>query len=185
MSTVIGIVHNNIIWMGSDSCATSHDNIIRSLSANKIFKNGAYIMGYTGSVRCGQVLGPEFFDAPEHIHMLPDLIRDHLNDAGCLVIGDDQTQYMPSNFLIGHQGKLYELLMDFQLNRIMEYTAIGSGAPFALGALYSLYPLYSDNLYKIIDTALFASDRYDTSTSAPFEIVEATWAETSLWIEKH
>ena len=45
----------------------------------------------------------------------------------------------PCNFLIAYKERLYEILMDFQLNEVMgNFTAVGSGAAYAMGAMHIL-----------------------------------------------
>ena len=56
MSTVIAIVDDGKIWMGSDSYATTSDGERRRIICKKIFINGPYLIGFVGSVRTGQVI---------------------------------------------------------------------------------------------------------------------------------
>ena len=72
---------------------------------------------------------------------------------------------------MAHQGKLYEILVDFQINQVAEYDAIGAGASFAFGALYTMRKtnLKPEQRIKI---ALEAAAEFDTSTGPPFWIVK-------------
>jgi len=172
MSTVIGIVKDGKVWMGADSYATTNDGERRRIICRKIFTNGLFLLGYIGSVRTGQVLKPEYFECPEHLHELPDAIIEQLKEKGCLAINSDtQCIIQESNFLVGTpDGRLFEILVDFQMNEIEDFTVIGSGSAFALGSLYTSRK-WQDQEKRII-TALKAAAEYDMSTGPPFIVEE-------------
>ncbi|MGD2072668.1 MAG: hypothetical protein PVG65_04175, partial [Candidatus Thorarchaeota archaeon] len=70
----------------------------------------------------------------------PDAMREHVENKGCISPNnpDINMDVMLSNFLIGHKGKIYEVLIDFQLVEPLEnYSAVGSGRAWALGSLYT------------------------------------------------
>jgi len=76
MSCVIGLVDNEgQIWMGSDNFATTDKGEIRPIKVQKIFRNGKYLFGYTGSVRGGQILTSKHFTPPKDIDYLTMLTR--------------------------------------------------------------------------------------------------------------
>jgi len=172
MSTVIGIVKNGKVWMGADSYATTNDGERRRIICNKIFTNGPYLIGYIGSVRTGQVVMPPQFEAPENVFDFPDMLMDHFKEKGCLATNsEDQTSFLLSNFIIGTpDGKLYELLVDFQMNEIEDFTSIGSGSAHALGSLYTSRK-WKDQGKRIL-TALEIAAEYDVSTGPPFIVEE-------------
>lgn len=168
MSTVVGIVKDKTIWMGADSFATTENGDRRRIICRKIFTNGPYLIGYIGSVRTGQVVKPEFFKAPKRVQDFPDELRKQFEEKGCLAV-NSETQCVghESNFLIGTaSGQLFEILVDFQMNEIADFTAIGSGASYALGSLYTTSKV-KDQKLRIL-TALKAAATYDTSTGPPF-----------------
>jgi hypothetical protein len=172
MSTVVGIVKNGKVWMGADSYATTSDGERRRIVCNKIFTNGPYLIGYIGSVRTGQVIKPPWFDPPQDVFDFPDAMMEQFGKKGCLAVNqEDQTSILLSNFLIATPlGKLYELLVDFQMNEIKDFTAIGSGSAHALGSLYTSQKWVSQR--KRIMTALKVASVYDTSTGPPFTCTE-------------
>jgi len=170
MSCVVGIIENKTIYMGSDGVATTEDGEKRPIKATKIFRNGNYLLGFTGSVRAGQVIFPEYFDPPTNVYELPDAIREHMSHKGTLMIGENQVQMHNTNFLVGYQGKLYEILIDFQMNEIKGgFTAIGSGSTFALGSLYTSKQ-FSLHPEERIEIALEAACEYDMACGRPFHI---------------
>lgn len=172
MSTVVGIVNKGKVWMGADSYASMDSGERRRIICNKIFVNPPYLIGYVGSVRVGQTLKPGYFDPPENVFDLPDKIIKQFKKKGCLGIdSDDQTIKHASNFLIATpNGKLFEILVDFQINEVKDFTSIGAGSAFALGSLYTTRKKKDPR--KRIMTALEIASVYDIHTGPPFMIEE-------------
>lgn len=171
MSCAIGIVNENGVWIGADSAATTSDGETRPFHAQKIFRNRDYLFAYIGSVRGGQILFPKYFKPPKDIDFLIDGIIEQCSEKGCLGVDQEfQTQVHKCNYLIGFKGKLYEVLVDFQLNEIKDYTCVGSGSPYAFGSLYTTRKT-NLNPEQRIKMALGAAAMFDTSTGPPF-IVE-------------
>jgi ATP-dependent protease HslVU (ClpYQ) peptidase subunit len=173
MSCVLGLLNNGKLYMGSDGVATTDDGEKRPILCNKIFRNKEYLIGFTGSVRHGQLLGPRYFNAPSNIYDFPEAIRGKFVDSGAILSTDTGQQVHSSNFLVGYKGRLFEILIDFQLNEIMgNFTAIGSGAPYAMGSLFASKKWKSPE--KRIVNALDAASEYDGSCGAPYciEVME-------------
>jgi len=169
MSCVIGIVDDGKVFLGADGFATTEEGERRPIIAKKILRNKNYLIGYTGSVRTGQLANEHDFDAPDDIRDFSEALREHLYARGCVATNEMNLHMQPCNFLVGHQGKLYEILMDFQLNEVLgRYTAIGSGAPYAFGALYILNRTKLQPA-DIIEQALKAASYYHTTCGPPFD----------------
>lgn len=172
MSTVVGLKHDGNIWIGSDSRGTTSEGYIRPGECIKVFKNKNYIIGYVGSARGGQIFIPSNFEPPDNIDNLPDAMREHVIEKGCLVTDEEQGQLQPSNFLIACEGKLYEMLSDFHISEILNYTAIGSGTQFSLGSFYTTEKLKMKNQDKRVLLALEAACGFDVSSAPPFQIIK-------------
>ena len=171
MSCVVGLVHNGKIYMGSEGLATTNEGEKRPIITNKVFRNGKYLFGFTGSVRTGQLVYPRNFTPPNDVFELPDAIREHLSIKGSLLTGEDQMQIHGSNFMIGINGVLYELLIDFQLNEVAgDFSAIGSGGAYALGSLFTTRKSYKMKPESRVKKALEAACEYDASCGPPFMI---------------
>lgn len=172
MSTVIGIVDNGKVWIGADSYATTLSGERRRVMCEKMFMNGSYLIAFIGSVRSGQVLKEGFFDPPENVYEFPDKMIEQFKQKGCLAThSESQTSVQEANFLIATpNGKLFEILLDFQMNEIEDFTAIGSGAPFAIGSLYTTRN-WGDHKRRIM-TAFKVAATYDMSTGPPYIIEE-------------
>jgi hypothetical protein len=170
MSTVVGISNEDGVWIGVDSAATTESGESRFIMFKKLFRNKGYLFACTGSIRGSQVLLPEHFDPPRNAFDLPDAIREQFRERGCIALSsDDQTEIQLCNFMVGYEGRLYEILVDFQMNEIMSYDSLGSGSSYAFGALHAIRntKLSPERKIKI---ALSAAACFDTSTSQPFVI---------------
>ena len=169
MSCVIGLVEDGKIFFGADGFATTEDGERRPIVCNKIFRNKKYLIGYTGSVRTGQLVEPAYFDAPDDISELAESMREHLYARGCVATAEGGISMQTSNFLIAYDDKLFEILMDFQLNEVLgNYTSIGSGAAYAMGAMYVLNKSKIEPVRKL-ELALDAASFFHTSVGPPYQ----------------
>ena len=170
MSCVVGLIQNGKIFLGSDSQATTPDGERRPIKTIKVFRNKKYLIGYTGSVRAGQILQEKYFEAPDDIFELPDAIREHLSTKGTLLVNDEQAQMQNMNLLIAYEGNLYEILADFQLNEVSgSCTAIGTGASYAMGSLHTTNKLMLSPEERVT-AALEAACEYEITCGLPTEI---------------
>ena len=170
MSTVVGIVQDGVAYIGSDGLATTDEGYRRNVgSVKKIFKLGQYLIGVVGSPRCIQLVINHLFPPPENVMDFPDLLLDLFKEKDCLVYDDNQTAMQQTNFLIATpQGKMYEILCDFQMNEIDMYTAMGSGAHFAFGSLFTTNK--QKDAKTRLDLALKAASYFDSCTGYPLDI---------------
>lgn len=170
MSCVVAIVQDKKVWMGCDSFATTETGERRPIDNEKVFRNGKYLLGFIGSVRSGQLLDPHYFKPPSNILDFPTKVIQVFKIFGSLVITPTQTLAQESNMLIATKGgKLWELMTDFQLNPISEYSTIGSGSIFAFGSLYTTQgsDMHPEDRIKI---ALESAAYFDTGTGPPFKV---------------
>ncbi len=169
MSCVIGLIEDGHIYLGADGFATTEEGERRPIITKKIIKNKGYLMGYTGSVRTGQIINPHDFVPPDNIDDLSESMRQHLYARGCVVTNEVNLQMIACNFLVAYRERLYEILMDFQLNEVLgNFTAIGSGAPYAMGAMHILNRTKLKPIDKL-ETALKAASTYHTTVGPPYE----------------
>lgn len=140
MSLIAAIAQEGKVFMACDSFSTSEDGDIKRRLDMKMFKNGKYLIGFAGSARTGQIFKPNYWKPPKDIYDFPDTMRAHIMEKGCMSTNnpDVNMDVMLSNFLIGFNGKIYEILVDFQLVEPQEeYSALGSGKTYALGSLFT------------------------------------------------
>ena len=118
MSCVVGLIQQGKVYIASDGLATTEEGERRPVICIKVFTNKNYLIGYTGSVRHGQILGPRFFDPPSSVYDFPDAARKIYEEKGAMLVNDTGQQMFASNVLIGHGGRLFELLIDYQMNEV-------------------------------------------------------------------
>jgi ATP-dependent protease HslVU (ClpYQ) peptidase subunit len=170
MSCIVGLKHNGNIYIGGDGRATSNEGEIRPIICNKVFFNNDYLIGFCGSVRSGQLLYPHNFTPPKEILDWPKEMRDHYNDNGALLRDEETGDIHGANVLIAKKGKLFEILVDFQMSEIVEFTAIGSGSPFAFGALEILKFVKGIKPENKVLKALQVSSKYCSQVGPPYEV---------------
>lgn len=178
MTCIVAIAHNDTVYMAGDRGHSDHDIIVPSVSP-KIFDKGNYLLGFAGNTGLGQSFAYTF-DAPTHRvntdtykyiykYFVPAL-RDHLKD--CL----SDKEEMQASFILGYQGKVFEIdTGDFQC---VEYTelSIGSGAAYAYGSLFSTLPNSKESLYNLspaerVQWAVQAAITYSPTCSGPIDIL--------------
>lgn len=169
MSCAIGLVHGKEIWLAAEGRGSTDEGVIRHDDCDKIFKNGLYTIAFVGSVRTGQILMPKHFEPPKDIAHLPDAIQARCVQQGCIGQGESGLQ-MASNFLVVFKGKLYEILVDFQIKEVKDYSSVGSGSAFAYGSLFSTTSNMSPEDRLAI--ALGAASRFSAECGGAFKIVK-------------
>ena len=171
MSCAIGLVTKDGIWIGTDSAATTNEGEKRPIEVEKVFRKGNFLIAYIGSVRGGQIVNSKDFKCPTDIFKLPDAIMELCREKGCLAINpEDQTNSHLCNYLVACKSGLYEILVDFQMNRISNYTAIGSGTSYAFGSLFTTSKSKNLTPEQKVKLALSAASFFDTSSAPPFII---------------
>lgn len=145
MTVVAGVVGlDGTVHMGADSAASTGRRIDVCRDP-KIFRNGDLLIGYVGSVRIGQVLR-ETFLAPVigreslrryMVAVLVPAVRAVLMEEGCIDAWNCEA-LAPGWLLVGARGRLFRMCGDFQIAEPYQgFDAIGSGGPYALGALHA------------------------------------------------
>ena len=170
MSCVIGLKHNGKVYVGGDGRATSTDGEKRPLICKKVFKNSKYLIGFCGSVRAGQLLYPEQgFEPPKKIIDFPKAMRELYGENGALLRDELTGDIYGSNIVVASDGKLFEILIDFSILEVPTFTSIGSGGPFAFGALDILMPTKLSPKNKILK-ALETAAKYCSQVGPPYEV---------------
>jgi len=175
MTCIVGLVSDGKIYMGGDSASVSGwDLIVRA--DEKVFRNDGFLMGFTSSFRMGQLLRYSF-NPPTHpdnmdlmrymATIFVDSIRQCLKDGG---FAKKQNEVESGgNFLIGYKGRLFQIENDYQVALSRDkFDAVGCGASYALGSLYStpkMTPL------QRIKTALQCAENFSAGVRAPFKIL--------------
>jgi len=171
MSCLIGVVDKKNVYIGSESRASA-DGSISYFKCEKVFRNDKYLIGFCGNVRSGQVLMPAYFKPPKSIMEFPDAMREQLTERGSMSKTENGIDITESNYLIGVGGRLYTILMDFQMHEVEDYYSIGSGSYYAYGSLLTTAELEGFNPIDRITLALNAACKYDGASGPPYTIMK-------------
>lgn len=159
MTVIVGITDGTTVYIGGDR-GVSDDVSILSLSRPKVHINNGWVFGYSGSLGVGQLM--EIIDMPDagedpYKTLRTDVVS-HMRSAIDLYGSHDPEH--TSDFIIGTQGRLFELsTADWSVAEVNE-TALGSGSPFALGSLHTTKDFPATHEFRInmaIDAAITCS----------------------------
>ncbi len=176
MTCIVGISYEDKVLLGSD-CIGSDMRIYQLREEPKVFKNGAFVMGYTSSFRFGQLL-QYAFTPPEQLPSqsdhkylcttFVDAIRNTLKKGG--YAKEKDSVECAGTALIGYKGNLYALEDDYQIALASGGVgAVGHGDSIALGSLYSTKDKKPQERLQI---ALEAAEYHDPYVKSPFSFIE-------------
>lgn len=176
MTCIVGLVDNGKVYIGGDSAGVVVSRLdIISRKDKKVFRVNDVIMGFTTSFRMGQLLQYNF--RPPKRHPDDDLmkymvvefineIRRIFKDGGFAT--KDQEAEIGGNFLVGIEGRLFEIGGDYQVGESNDkIAACGCGYAYALGSLYST--TNSPPHERIIE-ALSAATKFSAGVQDPFNV---------------
>ncbi|WP_229891714.1 hypothetical protein [Streptomyces mashuensis] len=175
---IVGLVEEGRVHLGGDSAGISGCRLTVRKDP-KVFRNGPYALGFSGSFRMGQLLH-HAFKAPKpkgdglHRFMTTrfvDKLRACLKEAGWA--RKESEQEKAGTFLVGIHGRLFIVYDDYQVAEPADgYAAVGCGNQFALGALHTLA---TANLAarERLTAALAAASHHSTDVCAPFTYATA------------
>lgn len=177
MTAVVGLVHDGIVWIGGDSAGVGPGYSLTVRADAKVFTVGDYIFGFTDSFRMGQLLRysltlPKPPSGDLHRFMATDFIdavRKCLTEGGWARKSDEQER--GGNFLVGVNGRLFEVMSDYQVAEPVDlYAAVGCGYELALGAMYAT-EWTGQTPRQRIELALKAAERFSGGVRGPFLIL--------------
>lgn len=178
MTCILGLVQDGKVYMGGDRAGV--DGWRRLVSAEtKVFKVGELLVGCSGTGRMRQLIHYKLAlsrmqnEGENEISYLMNVFADEVRklfaENGIVGKDNENEDKFFGSLLIGYRGGLYGLNANFQIDWLERpFDAIGSGSPFALGAmevLQSLEPI------PRIRMALRAAEALCCDVSAPFDIL--------------
>lgn len=179
MTCIVGLIDGGKVIMGADSAA-SNGWMTRASSVEKLFRRGPFIIGYTSSYRMGQLLHHEVVlpmpdpgncDERWMVTRFIPAIREIFKSAGYTKI--DSNREEGGAFLVGIEGKLFEIESDFQVASYFDGVAsVGSGADYALGAIFAAREAGLVDGLDLVKLGLKAAGYYSGSVMPPFTIME-------------
>jgi hypothetical protein len=169
MTIIVGITDGTKVYIGADR-GVSDDMTILSLSRPKVHINNGWLFGYSGSLGVGQLM--ELIDMPDagedpYKTLRTDVVSHMRNAIDLYSMSNAETA---SEFIIGTQGRLFEMnTADWSVAEVNE-TALGSGGPFALGSLFTTKDFPATPEYRI-EMALCAAITCSPSCQGGIDII--------------
>jgi ATP-dependent protease HslVU (ClpYQ) peptidase subunit len=132
---------------------------------------GNFLFGYTTSFRLGQLLEHDLvIPIPERDDDTTEyLVRKFIPAArACLKEGGEE----PGIFIVGFRSHIFEVQTDWQVTEWVDrFSAIGSGANYALGALHASEDLIDPE--EAVVVALQAASRFNAYVRPPFHVIDS------------
>ncbi len=179
MTCVVALEDNGSIWMGADSASYREDEVLIRQD-EKVFKNGEFLIGFSGSFRIGQLLRwslrpPKFLNNKAHMEYLVcdfvECLRNLLDTKGVL-FKEETGDAHDSEIVLGFKGNIYVIEADFNVSSLRQKFAVsGSGFAYALGAMNVLYHDISLTPKQKIERALAVAGEYSPSVKSPFVVL--------------
>lgn len=170
MTCIVAMTDGKKVHMAADRGASDGMSIMK-LAKPKIHKNGEYLIGYAGSMSGGQLLQsislPAIPKKELHSFMRTGFVkafRDAIENYGISTLEADE-----SLVLVACRGRIFEICpTDWS---VAEWTtcAIGSGAPYALGAIYALTDEMDYDIEQVVKRSVLAACEYSMSCKGPVD----------------
>lgn len=180
MTCIVGAIEEGRIILGADSAASCDHEIYR-MQERKVFRNGPYVIGVTGSYKIGELLRfkaqlPEPPTDPTDLkpffvrHLMPKIAgivrAEGAAHDGRLLLGPR------TGLLLGCRGKLWHVDPDLTVLCEGNFASIGSGRLRAYAALYVLEKAGVGPAKRRVELALEAAAEYTASVRGPWQFVE-------------
>lgn len=176
MTAIVGLVHDDRVYIGGDSAGVSGWQLTVRADA-KVFRNGPYVFGFTTSFRMGQLIRyglvpPKPPAAGKNLDrfmatVFVDAVRDCLKKGGWAKKDADREE--GGDFLAGVNGRLFTVYSDYQVAEAADgYAAVGSGRELAVGALFATP---GQKPRKRVALALTCAERHCAGVRGPFVTV--------------
>lgn len=171
MTTIVGLVKDNVVILGADSQVTDDDRRNNDLRMEKITRNNGYLIAGAGDATPCDILQHIFIppvpNANERKNLYKFMItkfvpamRECLDENGWKPNPADDSGF---SMLIAYDGNIFDIGDDFSvlLNNKGIY-GVGNGKKYAIGALEA---------GATVEKALEIAANNDIYTSGPFQIV--------------
>lgn len=167
MTCIIGYKYNDKVIMASDT-EVSDDSSKNKDDIAKIFVNNGIIFGVAGDVVVNNELRWNFepkypSKACSDDEFICKYLRNQLKSffKGCDNCFNKDDEFV-GQLLICYNNQMWTISSDFAITKVKgNYTAIGSGSDYALGALYALQNSKID-IYKKIKLAIQSAGTFGT-----------------------
>lgn len=196
MTCIVGLLDDKHIYIGADNIATNTNGMLFHQAKQKVWhkkddvRGINMIFGCAGSVRGSQLLAygsaipPIMKGQPMEEYLALDFTRamkTALHEGGELHDKHGiETAF--NHFLLGYEGRLFAFYTDFCFIEVLKkYTAVGSGASYALGSLFSTEKSDLTSEERIIEALQCAEyyNAYVEGKEGDFDIVKIPRKENS------
>lgn len=170
MTCIVGFIANDgRIIMGADCAGVNSNGDLEHRDDPKVFRNGRYIIGVSGSWTAVQRLRfnpmPSVSLAAKPIEVHAFMVTDILPWLARTMPVHEEFE-----FLLGFEGELYHFHSSRQVGVAQEsFDACGSGAQVARGALWALTD-GGGMPETLVGVALQAAERFCSGVVGPFQI---------------
>lgn len=178
MTCIAAVVQDGIVYMGGDSAATDEEFGQLHSAEPKVFIRENIIFGISGNIREEQLLKykleiPRFDEGMDPLEWMVLTFVESLRECfreGGRNRAKDGVENFESQYLIGFNGRLFEVYKDYDVFENKEnYATAGCAERIALGSLFSTKDMEP---HRRVKTALEAASRYDAAVRPPFKILE-------------
>lgn len=178
MTCVIGMIKDDKVYIGADNVG-SNLSIKISRNDNKVFKKDEMIIGCTTSFRMINILQYQLqlplhdpkISTDEYMYTsFIEEVRYLFREKGFSKI--DSNVEIGGDFIVGYKGNLYNICEDFQIEKPADnFACVGSGMPYAYGAMKILIENKLLSAEEIITKALEVAEYYNPFVRKPFNIM--------------
>lgn len=169
MTIVAAIETKEGTHFGCDAAGSSK-GFIASYKQKKIFRNGPFIFGVSGSFRLMQIIQwMKIVDDGESLCLSKFVLDLKAILRESEMFNGDSSESLPGSVLFSMNGKLYEMQNDWSILRSEAgYSAIGSGDAYVYGSFFSTERMDPKERIRI---AMKASAKYDPNVQGPFHFL--------------
>ena len=171
MTVIVAISQDNKVYMAGDR-GMSDKEFIGSMVTPKIHKVGPMLIGYSASQGTGQLAHLVTYPEPNYNNLEAWLridFCDAIQKAAELFKIDINNEDNGADFLVGINGRLFEISTEDWSVAEYDVVASGSGYAYALGSLHSTRDW--DSPRNRIKEAVKAAIRYSPSCQGPVDVL--------------
>jgi len=180
MTCIVALKHNGLVYMGGDALAMDSNYTISKMAGPKVFWVHNFLVGVAGSMRDLQLMKVAWEPPPIseecngdlEAHAVIDVMQsiDDLFTKSGAIKTENGIKTMNSEILIADFGTVFHVASDLQISEWAgNYTAIGCGSDFALGAMHILEGRKMHPKKKVI-AALEAAAKHSAGVDGPFHV---------------
>ena len=138
MTCIVGISDGSNVYIGGERGSSDGSSIL-PLTRPKVKRCGDYLIGYAGSQGIGELA--HFIKLPEVTRDIEKTLRttfiSTIKDAIETYGNASHLEDNSTDWLVGVNGRLFEISSEDWHISEFEYSAIGTGGPIALGSLHT------------------------------------------------